>query len=107
MNQFEFTEKVREIIDRRLPAYNPDGMDTTIHPKDRKSHFYSFYLTVVNKAIGDLVSESSIAGYKIDDSREYIDSIALMESERNRLLNDLETCQNIVLFIVNHFRFTT
>lgn len=111
MNQFEFTDLVMKTILDKIYSYAenlPDGgFNTKLEHSKRKTHFYTFVNTVCNKAIGKVLTEFGVANYKIDDSREVTDSIELLQSERNRLIKDIQECENIILFLVNNFYFTS
>ena len=95
----EFEKAIRHIILVRLTDYFGDKLSTKEEPLSRNSFAYSFCHVVLN-SIGT-ITDYTFASYKIDDSNEVRYSLEFLYSERHRLINDLNMCDNIVLFLVD------
>jgi len=104
MNQEEFTNQFREKVSNRLYSFfGEEKLSTQEEPSVRKSHAYTFCNTVLNR-IPRFLGDFNIAGYKIDDCNALLGE-DFVQSERKRLLSDVDTCENIVLFLVEYLRF--
>ena len=102
MNSIEFTVILQNKISDKLIEYFGDKLDTTKPHLERESHAYSFYIISMN-SMTRMVGDYQIAGYKLDDCNDIIHYKGIVESERNRLLKDIDECDNIVLFIIDKF----
>lgn len=99
----EFSSTVKGLISNALIVEFGDRMDTKSEFSKRKSHAYSFYVRVMN-SMTDIVCDRDFAGYEVDDYHE-LDEPGKTLKERERLINDIKNCDNIVLFLVDKLYF--
>lgn len=106
LDQRLFTDFLKTKISCRLIDYFGPKMDTKKPHLERTSYASTFYSTVMN-SIPDILTDYCIAGYKIDDSHDVINGgvPGTAAKERMRLMNDVATCPNIVLFITDKLLF--
>jgi hypothetical protein len=104
LDQEEFSAALKAKISDRLISYFGDKMKTDAPVLERKSYASTFYCRFMGKCT-PIMGDYDFAGYKVDDSHGYIRSEEFMVSERNRLLSDVDNCENIVLFLADKFYF--
>lgn len=99
----DFTAHAKTIIQSRLAQYFGDNLTTDQPMHLKKSHADTFYACVM-ASIPPFLSDSIIAGYKIDLNND-IDTPGISNKERERFIYDLETCDDIVHFLVHTLNF--
>ncbi len=96
-----FTKLFKAKLNDKLIKYFGKKLDTKKPMLLRESYAITFYAKVLN-SFGEVLTDYNIAGYKLDD---FHDSIVkgTVEKEQKRLMDDIDNCENIVLFIVDKF----
>lgn len=100
-----FTSEFKKLLEKLLVKHlGEKNLNTEIEFINRKSHAYSFLAMVLNN-IPPILTDYNFANYKIDDSNDFRFHQGFAISERKRLVNDIETCENILCFLAEKMYF--